>query len=55
MRPDGGIHTAAMLRSLATNPGQMRDVGKTMASFAKGFRGLKAGVRLLGPRMACPH
>lgn len=54
MRPDGGVHTAAMLRSLAANPRQMGDVTKTMASFARGFRGLKAGVRLLGPRMALP-
>ena len=55
MRPDGGIHTAAMIRSLAANPRQVGDVTKTMASFAKGFRGLKAGVRLLGPRMAFPE
>ena len=54
MRPDGGLHTAAMMRSLATRPGQIGDVTKTMASFAKGFRGLKAGARLLHPRMAFP-
>lgn len=54
MRPDGGVHAAAMLKSLAANPRQTGDVAKTMASFAAGFRGLKAGVRLLGPRMAFP-
>lgn len=54
MRPDGGLHTAAMFRSLATNPRQLGDVGKTMAGFVRGFRGLKAGARLLGPRMAFP-
>ena len=54
MRPDGGLHTAAMLRSLATNPRQLGDVTKTMASFARGFAGLKAGARLLHPRMAFP-
>lgn len=55
MRPDGGLHAAAMLKSLATRPRQMGDVAKTMASFAKGFAGLKAGARLLHPRMAFPH
>jgi adenosylhomocysteine nucleosidase len=55
MRPDGGIHTAAMVKSLATNPRQIGDVTKTMASFAKGFAGLKAGAKLLHPRMACPY
>ena len=54
MRPDGGIHTAAMLRSLAANPGQAGDVVRTMALFARGFRGLKAGAALLGPRLAFP-
>jgi hopanoid-associated phosphorylase len=54
MRPDGGLHTAAMLTSLARNPRQIGDVGKTMAAFARGFSGLKAGARALHPRMAFP-
>ena len=54
MRPDGGLHAAAMMKSLAANPRQIGDVTATMASFARGFAGLKAGVRLLGPRMAFP-
>jgi nucleoside phosphorylase len=54
MRPDGGLHTAAMIKSLATNPRQIGDVTKTMANFARGFAGLKAGARLLHPRMAFP-
>ena len=54
MRPDGGVHAAAMLRSLAADPRQLGDIAKTVSSFAKGFRGLKAGARMLGPRMAFP-
>ena len=54
MRPDGGIHAAAMMRSLTANPRQIGDVARTMASFAKGFAGLKAGARRIGPRMAFP-
>ncbi len=54
MRPDGGLHAAAMMKSLAANPRQIGDVTRTMASFAKGFAGLKAGVRRLAPRMAFP-
>ena len=54
MRPDGGLHAAAMLRSLAANPRQIGDVAKTMSQFARGFGGLKAGARLLHPRMAFP-
>lgn len=54
MRPDGGLHTAAMMKSLAGNPGQIGDVAKTMANFMRGFAGLRAGARLLHPRMAFP-
>jgi len=54
MRPDGGLDTAAMLKSLAAKPGQIGDVAMTMANFARGFRGLKAGGKSLGPRMAFP-
>lgn len=54
MRPDGGLHTTAMVKSLAANPRQIGDVTKTMANFARGFAGLKAGAKLLHPRMAFP-
>ncbi len=54
MRPDGGLHTAAMLKSLARHPGQVADVAKTMANFTRGFRGLGAGLARLGPRLAFP-
>jgi nucleoside phosphorylase len=54
MRPDGGLHTAEMVKSLATNPRQIGDVAKTMANFARGFAGLKLGARRLHPRMAFP-
>lgn len=54
MRPDGGLDTAAMFKSLAAKPGQIGDVAMTMANFARGFRGLKAGAKRLGARMAFP-
>jgi nucleoside phosphorylase len=54
MRPDGGIDAAAMLRSLASQPGQAIDVAKTMAGFVRGFRGLARGARLMGDRLAFP-
>ncbi len=54
MRPDGALDTKAMLKSLAGNPGQIGDVALTMANFARGFRGLRAGAKRLGARMAFP-
>ena len=54
MRPDGGLDTKAMMKSLAAQPGQIGDVAMTMANFARGFRGLKAGAKRLGPRVAFP-
>lgn len=54
MRPDGGLDTKAMMKSLAANPGQIGDVAMTMANFARGFRGLKAGAKRLGPRVCFP-
>ncbi|NIJ07845.1 hopanoid-associated phosphorylase [Sphingomonas vulcanisoli] len=54
MKPDGSLDTPAMLKSLAADPRQLPDVVKTMANFAKGFRGLKAGAQKIGARMAFP-
>lgn len=54
MRPDGGFDRNAMRRSLARTPGQMRDVVQTMAQFAAGFRGLRAGAKAMGARLAFP-
>jgi adenosylhomocysteine nucleosidase len=54
MRPDGGFDRAAMRRSLARDSDQMRDVVQTMTQFLIGFRGLRAGARRLGPRLALP-
>lgn len=54
MRLDGSLHIAEMLKSLAADPGQIGDVAKTMTQFARGFRGLKAGAKLLGERVAFP-
>lgn len=54
MRPDGGFDRARMRASLAAAPDQMRDVVQTMTQFAAGFRGLRAGARALGERLAFP-
>lgn len=54
MRPDGGINAGAMARSLAKSLGQAGDVARTVAGFAKGFRGLAKGARRLGPRLQFP-
>jgi hypothetical protein len=54
MRPDGGFDRQAMRASLAANPAQMTDVVQTMAQFATGFRGLRAGAKLLGAGVAFP-
>ena len=54
MKPDGRLDTPAMLKSLAADPRQIPDVVKTMAHFAQGFRGLKAGAAKIGARMAFP-
>jgi hypothetical protein len=55
MRPDGGFDRMRMRASLATVPGQMRDVVQTMKQFAAGFRGLRAGARKMGERLAFPE
>lgn len=54
MRPDGGVDLAAMLRSLARQPGQVADIARTAAGFARAMRALKAGARRIGARMALP-
>jgi adenosylhomocysteine nucleosidase len=54
MRPDGGVDARAMLASLARRPGQVGDVARTTAGFARAIRALQAGARRLGPRMALP-
>lgn len=54
MRADGGIDAAAMLRSLATAPGQLADVAATIANAARGFRALARGHRALGPGLGFP-
>lgn len=54
MQTDGGFDRAAMRRSLAHEPGQQADVIKTMVQFAKGFRGLRAGAKWMGCRLAFP-
>jgi adenosylhomocysteine nucleosidase len=54
MRADGGLDIAAMLKSLARGPRQIGDVTMTMANFARGFRGLRAGAKRIGDRMAFP-
>jgi len=54
MRPDGGVDGKAMLRSLARRPGQVADVARTTAGFARAMRELKRGAALLGTRLALP-
>ena len=54
MRPDGGVDGKAMLRSVAARPGQIADIARTSAGFAKAMRELKRGAVRIGPRMALP-
>lgn len=54
MRPDGAVDGKAMLRSLASRPGQVTDVARTLAGFAKAMRELQRGATHLGPRLAFP-
>ena len=51
MRPDGGVDGKAMLRSLAGRPGQVADIARTTAGFAKAMGELKRGAVRIGPRM----
>ena len=51
MRPDGGVDAAAVLRSLASRPGQVADVARTSAGFARAMRELRRGAAMVGPRM----
>jgi hopanoid-associated phosphorylase len=54
MRPDGGIHYAAMMKSLATNPGQLPQFISTVKGATAGFKALLRGYRVLGSRLALP-
>lgn len=54
MRADGGVDGKAMLRSLASRPGQVADVARTLAGFAKAMRELQRGAARMGPRLALP-
>ena len=54
MRPDGGVDAKAMLRSVASRPGQVGDMARTGVGFAKAMRELRRGARRIGPRMALP-
>ena len=54
MKPDGSLDTIAMLKSLVADPRQIPDVTRTIAHFARGFRGLKEGAVRIGKRMAFP-
>ena len=51
MRPDGGVDAKAMFRSIATRPGQVTDIARTTAGFAKAMVELKRGAARIGPRM----
>ncbi|QXQ05524.1 phosphorylase [Sphingosinicellaceae bacterium] len=51
MRADGGVDARAMLRSLASRPGQAADVARTSAGFMRAMRELKRGAEMVGPRM----
>lgn len=52
MRPDGGVDGKAMLRSIAARPGQLADIARTTAGFARAMGELKRGAVRIGPRMA---
>lgn len=52
MRPDGGVDGKAMLRSIAARPGQVADIARTTAGFARAMGELKRGAVRIGPRMA---
>ena len=54
MRPDGGVDGKAMLRSIVARPGQVADIARTTAGFAKAMGELKRGARRIGPRMGLP-
>ena len=51
MRADGGVDAGAMLRSLASRPGQAADVARTSAGFMRAMRELRRGAVAVGPRM----
>lgn len=51
MRADGGVDTGAMLRSLAAQPGQVPDLVRTVAGFARAMAVLKRGAAMVAPAM----
>jgi nucleoside phosphorylase len=52
MRADGGVNARAMLASLSARPGQLADVARTSAGFAKAMRELRRGALAMGARLA---
>ncbi len=54
MRPGGGTDVPAMLRSLATHPGQVLAFARASANAMRALRQLELLGRLLGPRFGLP-
>ena len=54
MRRGGGTDVAAMLRSLATRPGQIPDFARASANATRALGVLRRVGRLLGPRLGLP-
>lgn len=52
MGPQGEVAVGAVLRSVAAIPRQLPHLASTIAGFAKAYRELQAGARLMGPRLA---
>lgn len=52
MRPDGGVNLGAVMKSIAGQPGQLPHLASTLYGFAKAYRELGAGTKLVGARLA---
>lgn len=52
MRPGGGLALGAVLASIVARPGQVPELVGSLRRFSRAYSALKAGARLVGPRLA---
>ena len=52
MRPDGGVDVGAVVKSVRAEPGQIPLLAHTLYGFAKAYKELQNGTKLLGDRLA---
>lgn len=54
MKPGGGLALGAVIASIASRPGQLPQLFRTVAGFNRAYAALGEGARRMGPRLSFP-